>query len=59
MTSGVFSPHLNRGIGMGYVDAAIAVPGTAIDIDTEKGVFAATIERVPFLKQTSIKHPEA
>ena len=59
VTSGVFSPHLNRGIGMGYVDASIAVPGTAIDVDTEKGAFTATIERVPFLKQTSIKHQEA
>jgi len=59
VTSGVFSPHLNTGIGMGYVDAETAVPGTVIDIVTEKGSFAATIERIPFLNQTSIKHLEA
>ena len=29
VTSGVFSPHLNRGIGMGYIDAALSGDGTA------------------------------
>lgn len=58
VTSGVFSPHLNRGIGMGYVDAAVAAAGGDIDIDTGKGVIRSKIEPVPFIKQTSIKYSE-
>jgi aminomethyltransferase len=59
VTSGVFSPHLNCGIGMGYVDAAHAGNGAAIAIDTGKGDITAKIEPVPFIKQTSIKYTEA
>ena len=59
VTSGVFSPHLNCGIGMGYIDAAHAGEGTGITIDTGKGQIAAKIEPVPFIKQTSIKNTEA
>jgi aminomethyltransferase len=33
VTSGTHSPMLDRGIGMGYVDAALAEPGTEITID--------------------------
>jgi aminomethyltransferase len=59
VTSGVFSPHLNCGIGMGYIDAARAGIGTAIAIDTGRGEIAAKIDPVPFIKQTSIKYTEA
>ena len=59
VTSGVFSPHLNCGIGMGYVEATHADNGTPIAIDTGKGDITATIEPVPFIKQTSIKYTEA
>ena len=58
VTSGVFSPHLNRGIGMGYIDAALNRTGSEIDIDTGKGSIRATLEQVPFIKQTSIKYSE-
>ncbi|HOT44528.1 MAG TPA: glycine cleavage system aminomethyltransferase GcvT [Spirochaetota bacterium] len=58
VTSGVFSPHLNKGIGMGYVDAALGAEGTAIGIDTGKGVINASVEKIPFLKNTSIKYSE-
>jgi aminomethyltransferase len=58
VTSGVFSPHLNRGIGMGYVEAQRNVPGGEIDIDTGKGIIKAKIEPVPFIRQTSIKYSE-
>ena len=33
VTSGTLSPCLEVGIGMGYVRAGIAEPGTAIEID--------------------------
>ena len=58
VTSGVFSPHLNKGIGMGYVDSALGADGAAIGIDTGRGVISATIENIPFLKNTSIKYSE-
>ncbi|MBN1497470.1 MAG: glycine cleavage system aminomethyltransferase GcvT [Spirochaetes bacterium] len=58
VTSGVFSPHLNRGIGMGYIDAAKSEPGNEIVIDTGKGVIKASIKSVPFITSTSIKYSE-
>lgn len=58
VTSGVFSPHLNRGIGMGYIDAGQQSEKNEIFIDTGKGEIHAIIEQVPFLKQTSIKYSE-
>ncbi len=58
VTSGVFSPHLNKGIGMGYIDTALSSEGTSIAIDTGKGEIGASIEKVPFLKDTSIKYSE-
>ena len=58
VTSGVFSPHLNIGIGMGYIDEGLSGAGKEIHIDTGKGQIRAIIEQVPFLKQTSIKYSE-
>jgi aminomethyltransferase len=58
VTSGVFSPHVNRGIGMGYIDAGLGGEGSEIFIDTGKGEIRAVITQVPFLKQTSIKYSE-
>jgi aminomethyltransferase len=59
VTSGVFSPHLNCGIGMGYIDASCAGDGAMIAIDSGKGEIAAKTGPVPFIKETSIKHTEA
>ncbi len=58
VTSGVFSPHLNKGIGMGYIDAGLSGEGTAIAIDTGRGEISAAVEKIPFLKETSIKYSE-
>ncbi|MBN2160203.1 MAG: glycine cleavage system aminomethyltransferase GcvT [Spirochaetes bacterium] len=58
VTSGVFSPHVNRGIGMGYIDAALGAEGTTITIDSGKDVIHATVVPLPFLKNTSIKYTE-
>lgn len=55
VTSGVFSPHLNRGIGMGYIYKGNQSAGE-IEIALDKGSVKARIEQMPFLKQTSIKN---
>jgi aminomethyltransferase len=55
VTSGVFSPHLNKGIGMGYIRKELAVEGSGIEIALDKGAINAKIEKLPFIKQASIK----
>jgi aminomethyltransferase len=59
VTSGVFSPHLNRGIGMGYIDAAAHGVVRDFSIHTGRDEIRATVESVPFLKKTSIYKMEA
>ncbi len=55
VTSGAFSPHLTRGIGMGYIDTLGSGAGTEIVIDTGKGKIHAIVESLPFITATSIK----
>ena len=45
VTSGTFSPSLERGIGMAYVRAELAEPGTEVEIDV-RGRRAAGAHRV-------------
>lgn len=47
VTSGTFSPTLGIGIGMGYVRAELAEPGTEIEIDVRGKVRAAEIRAKP------------
>jgi aminomethyltransferase len=47
VTSGTFSPCLERGIGMAYVSTARAEPGTQIEIDVRGRTRPAVIERKP------------
>ncbi len=54
VTSGVFSPHLNRGIGLGYMEISLYKPEKDIFIDTGREKIQATIADVPFLKKTSL-----
>jgi aminomethyltransferase len=56
VTSGVFSPHLNKGIGMGYIRSGLEKEGTEIEVALDKGSVKAKIEKLPFVKQTSIKN---
>lgn len=49
VTSGNTSPGLGVGIGMGYVDAALAAPGTAITIAARGTTFPAEVVKIPFL----------
>jgi len=52
VTSGTFSPTLERGIGMGYVPAALAKPGTAIQIMIRNKPVPATVVTIPFIKKS-------
>jgi glycine cleavage system T protein (aminomethyltransferase) len=47
VTSGTHSPSLGRGIGMAYVRADLAAPGTALEIDVRGKHRAARIESRP------------
>jgi aminomethyltransferase len=47
VTSGTFSPSLERGIGMAYVSAERARPGTRIEIDVRGTVREATVATKP------------
>jgi aminomethyltransferase len=47
VTSGTLSPSLERGIGMAYVPAARAAPGTRLTIDVRGTERAATVSRKP------------
>ena len=50
VTSGTYSPCLERGIGMAYVPAERAEPGTRIEIDVRGTTRPATIERKPLYR---------
>ena len=47
VTSGTHSPMLDKGIGMGYVPAAAAAPGTEIQIDVRGNERRATVVPKP------------
>jgi aminomethyltransferase len=47
VTSGTFSPCLERGIGMAYVSSDRAEPGTHFEIDVRGRIRPAVIERKP------------
>jgi aminomethyltransferase len=54
VTSGTMSPSLGIGIGMGYVPAEGAQPGTGIEIDVRGRTLPATVESKPlYVKETS------
>ncbi len=53
VTSGTFSPSLERGIGMAYVRAEAAEPGTEVEIDVRGKRRAARVEKRPLLQFAS------
>lgn len=55
ITSGVFSPHLNKGIGMGYINAGSAAEYDEIKIVSEKTQMPAKIAGLPFIRKTSLR----
>ena len=48
VTSGGFSPSLERPIAMGYVEAALAAPGTTLEIEVRGKRIPATVVPLPF-----------
>jgi len=55
VTSGTFSPSLEKGIGMAYVKRAHAKSGTEIFIQVRNRTIAAVVSRPPFYKNGSLK----
>jgi aminomethyltransferase len=51
VTSGTFSPTLEKGIAMGYVNASHAEIGSKIQIDVRGKFIDATIVTLPLLKK--------
>lgn len=51
VTSGTFSPVLEKGIGMGYVEAAHAAPGSPLHILVRDRAVPATVVPLPFVKR--------
>ena len=51
LTSGVLSPTLGIGIGLGYIDADSATPGQNLEIDIRGKRFAATVEKKPLYRR--------
>lgn len=53
VTSGSFSPTLEKAIGMAYVPSALAVPGGMVEIQVRKKRVPAVIVRMPFYRRNS------
>ena len=51
VTSGSFSPTLEKAIGMAYVPVALAEPGTEIQIQVRKNAVPAVVVPIPFYKR--------
>lgn len=58
ITSGVFSPHLNRGIGFMYIDKEHATEGREVTIALDRGEAKGVVTAPPFIKNTSIRYQE-
>jgi len=55
VTSGILSPSLDQGIGLAYLPAEAAAPGTAIEVVIRNRPVAAEVVRPPFYKKGSIR----
>ena len=51
VTSGTHTPTLGKALGLGYVPAAMAAPGTAFDIDIRGQRVAAEVIPTPFYRR--------
>ena len=49
VTSGTFSPTLQRPIAMGYVATPLAAPGTGLKLEQRGKLFEATVTPMPFV----------
>jgi aminomethyltransferase len=51
VTSGTFGPWVNKTIGMGYVERAVAKVGTELEIDVRGRPAHAVTVKLPFYKR--------
>ena len=51
VTSGTFSPTLNKAIGMAFVDADMGAPDTKIEVAIRDAMTAAKVVKLPFYKR--------
>lgn len=51
VTSGTFSPTLQKSIAMAYVPADFKAPGTALDVEVRGRRYAASVVKLPFYKR--------
>ena len=53
VTSGTFSPILNKPLGMGYVEPAFTKPGTTLTVTVRSQRYPGTVVKLPFWKGES------
>jgi aminomethyltransferase len=58
VTTGLFSPSTGRYLGMGYVEAGFAEPGTSVEIVIRQAAKSARIVRRPFYRSPHWKKPK-
>lgn len=51
VTSGTFSPTLNKAIGMAFIDTDFNVPDTSLDVAIRDTMTAAKVVKLPFYKR--------
>ena len=59
ITSGTFSPTLQRPIAMGYVATPLAAPGTKLKLEQRGKLFDATVTALPFVPHRYHRKPGA
>ena len=52
VTSGTFSPTLNKAIGLAFIDINFSTPGTEIAVVIRDTMTAAKIVKLPFYKRS-------
>ena len=57
ITSGSFSPSLQRPIAMGYVAIGFAAPGTVLKLEQRGKLFDATVIAMPFVAHQYHRKP--
>jgi aminomethyltransferase len=51
VTSGTFSPSVEKGIGLAYVESPYTAPGTTFDVSVRSKPVRGTVVKTPFLKR--------
>jgi aminomethyltransferase len=51
VTSGLFSPTLKKGVGLAYIEARCAKPGTPISVQIRHKQFAAQVAERPLYRR--------